>query len=733
MRSIVHFVLIAVYTGLGFSSLAQEERLVPLYGYPQLYPEKFETKREGLNNAYVFLFDTLDLPFRDDFTKRNIKDYSFDLNDPGVSFTPYYFFTIGGAFPAIFEAMYDTSYNYTYNTSTLSWDSVANPLTLIEFLDPVSQLPVDTDTVWIKPNGIPSGDTLDTINNLPDTVYANTFDTVFVIPSSGPGVLWTGNDVYVNNAYHVLPPSYGVATFDGLDSLGMPHAPLSQTGSQGIADILTSAPIDLLNNPFGGVYTVADSVYLSFYYQPQGLGEIPEPQDSLVLEFYDVDQNEWVFQWKAEGEALKPFEKVFVKIQEGRFFRDGFRFRFKNYASLNGAFDHWNLDYVELDINRAGAPSVALDDVAFVSYGESIIKEYTKMPWSHFKTNPALFMEDTSMAVAYNNFNTNKNVRFGVQVYEQGQQVFTTDFNQNVEPIFAPQTTLEKSIDISPFVFSDTSNAKRYTFDVLNVLNTTPDVNSDNDTLLYEQDFGTFYAYDDGTAENGYYLVSAGAQLAVEFNSPLPDSLRAVNIYFPESGEDITNRLFRIKVWASLVPEVVLYEGLVENPLYSFDRNRVVRYDIDPVEVGGRFYIGYEQLTDPIILGYDRNKNARTKTFYSINGTWSPASFLGAVMIHPEFDTVYYPWKVNVPEVLDEANLLRAYPNPAQDEVTVTWAGADAGVLEVFDLQGRKVRSYLPILPNTPLIINGLSEGMYILRFMPDSGEDPQTLQLIMH
>ncbi len=718
-----------------------QEHLAPLRSNPALQEEydeaiQFGTRtgsRAGENNQYIYLFDTISLPFIDDFTKDRRKKYEFDRNDPNVRETPIYGFRIGTAFPAIFEAMYDTSYNYQFDSANNQWDSTQNPVTYIEILDPATQLPSDTDTVWIKPNGRIVADTLDT-NVTPDFTYVNTFDTIFLIPSDGPDVYWKSRSAFVNNSYGVLPPSYGVATFDGLDSLGRPYRQLSAGSSYGLADVFTSAPIDVLNKPLGGgIYTVADSIYFSFFYQPQGRGEIPEEKDSLVLEFYDVDQKTWDYIWSVTGQGTKPFEQVFIKFRQGKYFRDGFQFRFKNYATLNGAFDHWNIDYIRLFSNRAGAPNSPLDDVAFTEHPVGLLDEYTQMPWTHFKANPSEYMADTAQSVAMNNSDVNKNVRFGVEVYEQGTKVFNTDFSQNTEPQFAAGSSLEKFIDIQPFAFSDTSNAKRYTFDVRHVLNTTPDSRSENDTLHYRQDFGTFYSYDDGIAENAYYVVSAGAQIAVEYNIAVEDTLRAINIYFPESGEDVSNRLFRIKVWSSLDPVVELYESSLRNPLYSPYRDLVQRFEIDPLAVSGRIYVGIEQLTDPIIVGFDRNFNSRFKTFYAVNNVWSLSSFDGAVMMHPEFDTTYFPYPVSVPDVEENREFdVNVYPNPADDQVTVVWNELDDVQVQIFDLQGRLMLDQQSFGEQIQMPVQGLSNGMYIVRVASLTNQRTSTKRLMI-
>ena len=51
-----------------------------------------------------------------------------------------------------------------------------------------------------------------------------------------------------------------------------------------LADSLISKPISLINEN-GEKLTPADSLYFSFYYQPQGNADAPESTDSLVLMF----------------------------------------------------------------------------------------------------------------------------------------------------------------------------------------------------------------------------------------------------------------------------------------------------------------------------------------------------------------------------------------------------------------------------------------------------------------
>ena len=88
-------------------------------------------------------------------------------------------------------------------------------------------------------------------------------------------LLWEDSAVFVNRSYPINPVTIGVATFDGLDASGMAYdISASMQGKR--ADSLTSRPIDL---------SVVDSAYLLFYYQAQGLGDNPQTEDSLILEF----------------------------------------------------------------------------------------------------------------------------------------------------------------------------------------------------------------------------------------------------------------------------------------------------------------------------------------------------------------------------------------------------------------------------------------------------------------
>ena len=97
--------------------------------------------------------------------------------------------------------------------------------------------------------------------------------------------LWIGNSVFINKDFPLYPPNVGAATFDAIDETGKIYSNADWIPFQ--ADELKSRPIrlDSVFDPVVRKIGPEDSLYLSFYYQPQGVGDDPESWDTLILEF----------------------------------------------------------------------------------------------------------------------------------------------------------------------------------------------------------------------------------------------------------------------------------------------------------------------------------------------------------------------------------------------------------------------------------------------------------------
>ena len=96
---------------------------------------------------------------------------------------------------------------------------------------------------------------------------------------------WTDINAFVNDGFPLCPPNRNGATLDVLDPQGRVYD--YAISNPFIAEYLTSVRIrlDSIMEPEPRALTPADSVYFSFYYQPQGNGNPPEEHDSLVLQF----------------------------------------------------------------------------------------------------------------------------------------------------------------------------------------------------------------------------------------------------------------------------------------------------------------------------------------------------------------------------------------------------------------------------------------------------------------
>ena len=112
--------------------------------------------------------------------------------------------------------------------------------------------------------------------------FFDDFSTTTIFPNQK---LWDGRSAFVNKDFPYMPVNLGVATLDAIDSSGRVYKDASWVPFK--ADQLMSQPIrlDSIFSPVARKLTPEDSLYLSFYYQPQGVGDAPESHDSLLLEY----------------------------------------------------------------------------------------------------------------------------------------------------------------------------------------------------------------------------------------------------------------------------------------------------------------------------------------------------------------------------------------------------------------------------------------------------------------
>lgn len=123
---------------------------------------------------------------------------------------------------------------------------------------------------------------------------------------------WQNRNVFVNDGFPLFPTNYQAATFDVLDKKGSVYS--NGSSNAFIADSLISMPIRL-EDENGERLSPADSVYLSFYFQPQGNGDAPESHDSLVLRFgYVIDTFRIEYDSVMVGEMLNYMQVDTINI-----------------------------------------------------------------------------------------------------------------------------------------------------------------------------------------------------------------------------------------------------------------------------------------------------------------------------------------------------------------------------------------------------------------------------------
>lgn len=668
------------------------------------------------------------LPFQDDFSRIRNADYNADHYPASAkSDTLWHSYKINGAIPGATELYYmkDTSYTFTFNSSNNTVSKFANaPLQLTFFQNKLAPNSITlTKEFWpvydsISFNSITQQP--DTFFVAPDTLINYLSDTLYYIKVAAGQANWKNRNVYWNDTYPVNPPSIGVVTFDGIDSTGYPYN-FNIATAQGKADVLNSVPFDL------SLFTPEnDSIYFSFFYQSTGLGNKPEPEDSLRLEFKARDGS-WKRVWGKAGYALTAdslFSRKTIAIQDTIFYHKSFEFRFTNYATLSGNLDHWHVDYVRLDLDA----DTIIKDLTWVYPGKSLFSRYQQIPRKQYTGNSADFFKN----YVRNLFNQSVNVTYALRIKDYfANTLFSVNVN-NVD--FAPQTINNCSFCnqiLNPLVgasfsFPITSLCARYEIGNI-VQNIAAEPNLTNDTLYYTQIFGDCFAYDDGTAEAAYGVTSPYAQMASKFTAVNSDTLKAVRIYFnPVVVNAAEFNQFTLVVWSedsNGKPGNELHRNSSPfAPQYNHIINGFVDYPLDAtLIVSGNFFVGLEQIgSSELNVGIDRNNNAMDMQYYQSTGTWYLTQFRGAWMIRPVFGACQdFVSGINEDK---QSSDVAFYPNPSHDIITLKANLNDVFETRIFDARGMLVYNQ-NVSSGVEISLAHLSEGIYYINmYHPKSG-----------
>jgi hypothetical protein len=688
-------------------------------------PDKSASSRAS--EGYYFLTDTIEIPFVDDFSSNRLSYYWINLYPENYIFDSVAInFRVNGIEVDSLPFRLTSAYRYIHNTGNNTIDSFALPSFIIHLFQAGPHpnnpfIPSDTIEAWPPYYRwyINDQEQLDSIliNDLDgflrkEVLYTHAVDVRY------RNALWMDSYVYINNSFGINPPTIGVATFDGINDRG--RAYVSGQNTHGIADYLTSKPLNL-------AYQVSDSLYLSFYYQPQGLGNPPEAKDSLALEFWSPQTRRWQWMWSTPGSELQSFRQVIIPVTDEQFLQKGFQFRFRNFANLSGNVDHWNIDYVRLDRNRS-YDDLFPDDVAFTQPANYLLKNYTQMPWKQFLANPEAEIYDSLIVNMKNNSALPKVVNYTYQI---------TDMNNNV--VLANTSTGSEDPDIY-FNYKNKLNTNPFPgwsanykeFEVMNIIRASVDINRNNDTIRHLQKFDNFYAYDDGIPEAAYGLNRFGAKLACRFDLNTPDTLTAVRMAFTPINYSSEFLAFRPTIWSSLNPEVVLYQDQdFSYPQYP-GIHGYTEYQLPALPVSGTIYVGFVQFTQQELnIGFDKNNDHRLKNYFNVSGTWQASGFAGSLMINPVFGVSNDPTVGLEQPKTDIKNSFKIYPNPARSQFFIASNSNESLNVTVYDTYGRKIftdHNY----SFGAIDVSHWAKGIYFIRISDNEGNIPFTGKIII-
>lgn len=575
-----------------------------------------------------------------------------------------------------------------------------------------------------KPNSVPFATQQgQAVLTLP---FWDDFSTSGLIPDSDKWV--NSENVRISNGIGKNAPSLNVAVFDGVTASGSPYNATSLIN--GATDSLISQVIDLSNLPI----EQRDSVYLSFFWQINGNGELPDSEDSLVLQFKEPS-GVWQSVWNQTGgvdNESEEFQQVLVKVERALFHNE-FQFRFRSYSRLAGPFDTWLVDYIYLNDSRH-ANDIAYLDRSLTRKPSFLTAPYAAMPTEQFFAYPGKYLVDTD--AEFLNLNSFfQPVQFSTIVRDVVNDVELERMNDDQVANPLPGAFERRSFTSDPLsannidrgadsLLLETSyfinSGDNFFIESINPgVDTVFSTNIDyriNDTVKVVTVIDDYFAYDDGDPDFAAGINQAGGQLAYQYFAETNALLTHVDINFPfvqQTGEPIS-----IFVWSKLDndPQSILFQDPY-SVLRPDEIGDLRAYRLDtPIFVQDTFYIGFQQATNEFLaVGLDKNQDSGDKMFFNVSGEWRPNETVnGSFLMRPRFDKEI---AVNfVPAGEAAPSEVKVYPNPSNGEFYIAGEVAE---LKIFDnwAQAKTIR-VREERNGVWVDLSSNKKGIYLLKFL---------------
>ena len=493
-------------------------------------------------------------------------------------------------------------------------------------------------------------------------------------------------------------PSINVIEFDGLDSYGTPY---NHTNGYGESDVLISSPINIEN------YINNNTIYMSFFWNFNINGELPDYQDSLKLEFLNSNQI-WEMVWFKVGgiENFKGnnFQYEIINVED-KFLHDNFKFKFSNIGNSEGPFDSWVIDYIYINNNRSIFDSTFIDRT-LTNLNSKIFSEYVSIPIDHFENSIEIL---DSMEISIKNLDSN------IQPINYFFKAFSNDTDESIDIItgeelspilngFETRSIKTGKVDITRF------NTERDTLNLnLMFYMTSGDLSSENKNYLNNDTsyslikFSNFYSYDDGEAEYSAGLNQKNSELVVKYYTLKQDTLTHLAILFSSINNSYNEDI-----------NLVGYKNIDQEKLFDQkenidSNNKIITFKLkNPLIVEDTFYIGFKQNSDTFLpVGLDKNNESNDKIFFKVDGRWNQNKVInGSLIIRP----IFAKTDGLITKVDKSEKKIIVYPNPSGGSV---YFDQKIDKLFLVDLNGKVVSKVYKNIDNVNL--NHLVEGTYFI------------------
>jgi hypothetical protein len=529
---------------------------------------------------------------------------------------------------------------------------------------------------------------------------------------------WINEGATQSSTVGISPPSYGVLLLDGVDERGRPYS--NVLVEQGITDKITSVPIDLS----GLREEEKNTVFISFFWQSGGRGEIPDFNDDLSLFFLDT-ANTWISVWSVFTDELSGFTPEIIPVTE-RFQHENFQFRFQISGRASGPFDSWILDYVYLNKNR---------NINDLSFPDRALTKTNIRPLGKFSAVPLFALRQASDIIWTSTGNEFKNLEnrframeYSVVLRDKTDNSIVKNINNNTPFNPVPLANERRAFDSNSFnvinlPFQETdfelitylTSGDRNLFQIINgdtVFFNNIDLKI-NDTVKTIIPIRDFFAYDDGNVDYSAGINQRNGMLANRFEVSNAAFVKGISINFTNFNQ--ANSVVDLMVWRSLeeepiyVKEVFIPEKASLSDFSYFELEENVR-------VEDTFFIGFTQFTnDFVYVGLDKTFDNGREVFFNVTGSWQQNDIVvGSLMIRVHLSET----AVVEQEGKSEAGF-KLFPNPVTDWLNLE---GDIDDYSVYDPYGRQLNLPVEVYEKGKMInFAGLQKGVYLVNVVQNN------------